>query len=398
MDVPPWPAVQAEPHPWHPGTGAVGLTRRERAAALKDRYDAAVIPSVSHLTPALPAEVVAEAEDAAAEVARFDATMGADVLPFAPVLLRGESIASSDIEHITASARTIALAEVTGERDGNAALVARNVGAMLQALSTSTTLDLRGILALHAELMQGDSRHPAGVLREEPVWIGGFASTPVGAHYVAPHHTHLMPLLGDLTVFAQRSDLPRMTQIAVTHAQFESIHPFTDGNGRTGRALVHVMLRENGLVQHGLLPVSAGLLTDTSGYRDALDAYRAGDPEPVVRLFTASSLRAVTNATQLVRDVRAARTSWDERLRVRRGATVWQVADLLLRRPLVTARLLQDELGLSPTHAPRVLEPLLEAGIVNSGRHHSSRSTYWWSPELTDAVDDFAVRAGRRRL
>ncbi|MFK5689205.1 Fic family protein [Ornithinimicrobium sp. LYQ92] len=106
--------------------------------------------------------------------------------------------------------------------------------------------------------MQGYTRHPGGVLREEPVWIGGFASTPVGAHHVAPHHTHLMPLLDDLTAFARRSDLPRMTQIAVTHAQFETIHPFTDGNGRTGRALVHVMVRENRLVQHGLLPVSAG--------------------------------------------------------------------------------------------------------------------------------------------
>ncbi|ANS78096.1 hypothetical protein SGUI_0700 [Serinicoccus hydrothermalis] len=393
-----WPRTGLESLPWGPSTGAVGLTRRERAAAAKDRYDAALVPEIAHLDPRLSREAEVESEDAVTEVARFDARMGHEVLPFAGVLLRGESIASSDIEHITSSARNIALAEATGGVGGNAALVARNVHAMVRAIDRTTGVDRDGILSLHAELMEGDPRHAAGVLRQEPVWIGGFASTPVGAHFVAPHHSRVPAALDDLLRFSRRPDLPRISQLAIAHAQFETIHPFTDGNGRVGRALMHVMLRESGLVQQGLVPISAGLLTDTSSYHRALDAYREGEPEPIVRLFTTSALLAVSNGTRLVETVRTIRLSWDDRLRVRRGANAWRVADLLLRRPLLTARLLESELGLSPTHAPRVMAPLLDAGIVRAGRHHSSRAAYWWSPELTDAVDDFAVRAGRRRL
>lgn len=86
------------------------------------------------------------------------------------------------------------------------------------------------------------------------------------------------------------------------------------------------------------------------------------------------------------------------RVRSRRGTRTRQVVDLLLSHPLLTARTLEAELGLSPTHAPRVMEPLLDAGVVRRATHFASRSTYWWSPEILDAVDDFAVRAGRRRL
>lgn len=358
-----------------------------------------MVPDIATLTPVLPAMVAAEAEDAVAEIAKFDAHRGRDVAPFAAVLLRGEAIASSDIEHITSSARNIALAEETGgDRTGNASLVAANVRTMRRAIDVATSSDLTGILLLHEELMRDDPRHEAGALRTEQVWIGGHASTPVGAHFVPPHHERIGAALDDLTRFALRPDLPRLTQLAITHAQFETIHPFTDGNGRTGRALMHVMLREGGLVEHGVVPISAGLLTDTAGYHAALDAYRAGDPQPIVSLFTTSALKAVSNATLLVEDVRGIRRSWDDRVTARRGSATWLAADLLLRHPVLTARRLSERLGVSPTHAPRIMAPLVEAGAVSRGTHFSSRSAYWWSPEITDAVDAFAVRAGRRRL
>lgn len=398
MDRATWPALGHEPRTWTAAPGAVGLTRRERQAAAQRSYQAALVPSIADLTPLLPPAVEAEAEDAVAEMAKFDVRMGHEVLPFAAVLLRGEAIASSDIEHITSSARNIALAEITGAGTGNAALVARNVRAMLRAIDAGTSPDVSGILAVHTELMRGDPQHAAGVFREEQVWIGGHASTPVGAHFVPPHHDRVVAAMLDLASFARRTDLPRMTQIAIAHAQFETIHPFTDGNGRTGRALVHVMLRDNGLVRHGVVPLSAGLLTDTASYHRALDAYREGHPATIVRLLTTSSLRAVTNASRLVTEVRDIRRSWDDLVRSRRGTRTWQAVDLLLRHPLLTARTLSTELGLSPTHAPRVMEPLLDAGVVRRATHYASSATYWWSPEILDAVDDFAVRAGRRHL
>lgn len=399
MSESPWPVLGHETRAWESPHGAVGLTRRERQAASQSAYQAAVVPAIADLTPTLPADATAEAEDAVAELARFDAQMGREILPYSAVLLRGEAIASSDIEHITSSARNIALAEETGGATaGNASLVAANVRAMRRAIERATTVSVAGVLALHEELMRDDPRHDAGVLRTEQVWIGGHASTPVGAHFVPPHHEHIAAAMEDLAIFASRPDLGRLAQLAITHAQFETIHPFTDGNGRSGRALMHVMLRVSGLVEHGVVPVSAGLLTDTRGYHDALDAYRTGDPESIVRLFTASALKAVINATRLVSEVRDIRESWEDRVRSRRGSTTWRAADLLLRHPVLTARTLAEQLDISPTHASRVMAPLRDAGVVERGTHYSSRSAYWWTPQITGAVDDFAVRAGRRRL
>ncbi len=394
-----WPALRHEVRQWTPVRGAVGLTRRERQAASQTSYTATLVPMIAELVPSLAPDVLAEAEDAVAEMARFDEGMGSEVRPYSAVLLRGEAIASSDIEHITSSARNISLAEETGgDRTGNASLVAANVRAMRQAIDHTTAPDVRGVLTLHEHLMRDDPRHDAGSFRTEQVWVGGHASTPVGAHFVPPHHEHVPDAVADLTSFATRPDLARMPQLAITHAQFETIHPFTDGNGRTGRALMHVMLRESGLVKHGVVPVSAGLLTDTRGYHEALDTYRIGDPEPIVRLFTSSALKAVGNATRLVAEVREIRQSWDGLVRARRDSTTWRVADLMLRFPVVTAKTVATHLKISPTNVPRAMAPLREAGVVQSGTHHATRSAYWWSPQITDAVDDFAVRAGRRKL
>ena len=135
---------------------------------------------------------------------------------------------------------------------------------MTAALELAQRLDADAILAMHAALV-GDL-HPeiAGRWREEQVWIGGTSFGPHQADFIPPHHEHVPALIDDLVAFVKRDDLPLLAQAAVAHAQFETIHPFPDGNGRTGRALIHSMLRGHGLTQNVTVPVSAGLLTDTA--------------------------------------------------------------------------------------------------------------------------------------
>lgn len=396
----PWPAIRSETREWVAPAAYQATTRREREALGQHAYQAAVLPEIADLEPPLSRDTVAEAEDAVAEMARFDAEMGREVLPYRAVLLRGEAITSSDIEHITSGARSLFEAEETGDTAGNAGLVAANVRAMTRALdpATASDLDTTGVLAMHAELLAHDPHHEAGQLRTEQVWIGGWSSTPVGAHYVPPHHERAGAGLVDALAFARRSDLPRIPQLAITHAQFESIHPFTDGNGRTGRALMHVMMRDSGLVQHGLVPVSAGLLTDTASYHRALDAYREGSIEPIVSLLTLSSLKAVNNARRLVETLRDVRESWSERVKSRRGSATWRAADLLLERPLLDARRLESVAGVPAGVAARTMQPLVDAGVVRSRIHFTSRRRLYWAPEVMTAVDDFAERAGRRTL
>jgi Fic family protein len=388
-------AVKYETLPWE-GSPAAAYVRA--AQQQQGNYKAAISADIADLTVNLPSDVLADAEDASREVTRFDAELGAEIAPFSSVLLRTESAASSNIENLTASARAIAEAELPGAKTtANAKVIVANTAAMVAAINLADNIDDAAILAMHQALMRDVDPKSAGRWREEQVWIGGGTHGPRGAMFVPPHHRRVLAAIDDLLRFAQRDDIPVLPQIALAHAQFETIHPFTDGNGRTGRALIQAMLRRKGLTRNVTVPVSAGLLTDTDSYFAALTTYREGDPAPIVRRVSEAAVAAVFNGRELVGEFHAMRAEWNDKIAARSDSAVWQIADLLLRRPVINTALLTDELGIESKHARRYLEPLSEAGIIietSSG----PRSRVWRSPEVIAALDAFADRARRRGL
>ena len=358
-------------------------------------YHPAVPASIAELALDLPQSALGEADAASRDITRFDAELGGEIAPFAAVLLRSESAASSQIENLTASARAIAEAELPGAKaKRNAEMIVANTAAMQAAVALSDALDPDAILAMHRALMASEPRHTPGAFRTEPVWIGG-GSSPVGAAFVGPRHALIPGAISDLIAFTQRPDFPALPQIAVAHAQFETIHPFTDGNGRTGRALIQAMLRNKGLTRQVTVPVSAGLLADTGAYFAALTSYRDGDAAPIVQSLSQASVRAIANGRELVADLRAIRENWNDVITARSDSAVWKVADLLTRRPVVNTALLAQELGVESTNAHRYLNPLTEAGILIETTNRP-RNRVWRAPEVLAAVDAFAERAGRR--
>lgn len=407
MSVPssPW-AVAWESLPWEPAHGAVPTSRAERAA-LRRSYDASVPAAIASAPVVLDPEVLAAADDARAEISRFDAELshllpGAEIAPLAAVLLRTESASSSQIENITARAKALALAELGVAKYGtNATLVAANVGAMRRAVDLADTLTPDAVLAIHDSLMHGQSHADPGRFRTEQVWIGGSGVSPHRASFVPPHHSRVEAAIDDLCAFMARTDVPLLVQAALAHAQFETIHPFNDGNGRTGRALVHAMLRQGGATTRATVPVSAGLLTDTRAYFDALTHYRDGDPSPIVARFAEASFAAIGNGRQLARELLDVHAGWAARLTVRRTAAVWQVLPLLLSQPAVTSALVQQMTGLSQPAADNVITQLRDAGILTKAAG-VQRYVVWVATDVTGALDAFADRArrgdGRRAL
>jgi Fic family protein len=354
-----------------------------------------VPPKIAELSLHLPADVTATAEDASNEISRFDAEMGSEIAPFHAVLLRSESASSSQIENLTASARAIAEAELgdTGRR--NASEIVANTNAMKAAIALSDRIDADAILAMHRALMEHTEPDTAGRWRSQQVWIGGSDLGPHDALFVPPQHTRVEPAIDDLVRFATRDDLPALTQAAITHAQFETIHPFPDGNGRTGRALLHAMLRAKALTRTVTVPVSAGLLTDTQTYFDALTTYRDGDPTAIVIRVAEASFAAIANGRHLVSDLRAIRQDWDRRIAARSDSAAWRVADLLLRHPVINSTLLARELGIKANNAPRYIQPLEKANVLVEFTDRK-RDRAWRAHEILQALDAFATRAGRR--
>lgn len=394
-------AVTWERLTWEPRASAFPLNRADRTALSRD-YRAAVPAAIASLAPEVDAVALAAADDARAEISRFDAELstmlpGSEIAPLAAVLLRTESASSSQIENITAGARALALAELGVTRYGsNAKLVAANVDAMNRAVELAESASPAAILAIHEALMRGQDHADPGRFRTEQVWIGGSSASPHSASFVPPHHTRITTAIEDLCAFIQRTDLPLVAQAAIAHAQFETIHPFNDGNGRTGRALVHAMLKQGGATTRATVPVSAGLLADTDSYFAALTAYRDGDPSPIVARFADAAFAAIGNGRHLAADLLDVYERWSTSISVRRSAAVWQVLPLLLSHPAITSAVIQRTTGLSQPAADGVITHLREAGVVTKAAG-SQRYVVWVATDVTRALDDFAERARRGR-
>ncbi|UOT00976.1 Fic family protein [Rhodococcus opacus] len=389
-----WPPVAYEQRPWVSTAGDYGSRRERRLTA--GPYRAAVPAFIADRSISLSGELQSLTEEAATELTRFDVEVGHITAPFASILLRTESASSSEIENLSSGARQIALAELGEHASRNARLIVGNVRAMHAALELSDSIDAEAILQMHHALLEHGDPNIAGRWRQQQVWIGGGSLGPHTAQFVPPHHDRVPALIDDLIVFANRVDVPVIAQIAVAHAQFETIHPFPDGNGRVGRALIQAMLRGGQLTRSVAVPVSAGLLHDTAAYFDALGEYRSGNVEPIVRSIAEASFGAIANGRTLVQDLEAVRADWRTRVTARRGAAVHRLVDLLLRQPVVDNKLVTSTLGVTGANAQIAIDRLVDAGIlaqITDGR----RNRIWQAEDVVRVLDEFAARAKRRR-
>lgn len=395
-DEEPWPDLSWEDRSWQSRYRRDDLTQRQWALS-RGPYRAAVVPPIAGREVRVSATVAADAVEAGTLLTRFDAEVGLSVLPFASILLRSESASSSQIENLTSGARAIAETEL-GERDtGNAPQIVRNVHAMQAAIALSDELDEAGIIEMHSALLAEHSPGLTGRYRREQVWIGGSGVSPHGAAFVPPHHERVQDSMRDLVSFMRRWDVPALIHAAIAHAHFEMIHPFPDGNGRTGRAIVQAMLRSSRTTATVVVPVSAGLLHDVDTYYDALMSYRDGDVNPIVRSFTDAAGFAVRTGRDLAAQIEAVRTRWDAELRgVRSDSSARRVALLALEQPVLNAAVLQNRLGLSAPGAYRAFDVLVDRGILRAANSRK-RNRLWAADDVIRALDAFAERAARRR-
>lgn len=389
-----WPAIGYEARDWTPAEDQ--QVSRRAALSARGPYQAAVPPEIAQLTPAVDPETAAFAEEAVVELARFDAEVGSIAAPFSAILLRTESASSSEIENLTSGARAIALAELGRASAANARLIVGNVRAMEAALALSDRLIPDSVIAMQSALLHQSAPEMTGEFRNQQVWIGsGFANSPHSASFVPPHHDRVEHLMNDVMAFVRRTDLPVLPQVAIAHAQFETVHPFPDGNGRTGRAIVQAMLRRLQVTRNVTVPVSAGLLQDTDGYFRALTSYRQGDTKPIVEVFARAVFAAIVNGRQLVYDLGAVRSSWARATTARAGSSGQRILDVLQQHPIIDANAAAAELGVTAQNAQSGIDRLVHDGIltqIGSG----SRNRVWQAAEVLDALDRFAERAKRK--
>lgn len=392
--------MKTEQHQWV--ARADGMSSRAQIRRGSGTYRSAIPARIANYQPELPSDLAADLDEATAALARCDSYTAAtfppdtQMAPMRAVLLRTEATSSSQIENLTVGARQLALAEIDQATSVNAKLVVANVHLMQRALALSDRLDESSILGMHRELFSGDDRMGAGEYRRELVWVGTSGVSPLGAAHVGPQAELIAELMADLVRFLDRDDLPALLQATIAHAQFETIHPFADGNGRVGRALVQAVLANKGLLTRVSVPVSAGLLVNTSSYFDALTAFREGNVRPIVERFTAASRFAAIRGAQLIDDLNEELQRARQKLsHLRSDATAWRVLPHLAAHPVINVAFLIEELGVGEMSAHRAIRQLSERGVVEE-RTGKSRNRVWQHSGIIDVLDGFAE--GIRRI
>ena len=368
-------------------------------------YDAFVPGRIAELAIDLPGDVAGLLSDAENTIADLNGRAGPELAPLGRLLLRTESIASSKVEGMQSDARSLARAEAnrdTGRNIGaQAAEIIANIDAMEWAVEQAASAEhvTPGALQdIHRILLAADvGRQQPGEFRDEQNWIGGNDYNPCGADFVPAPPEEVMPLIDDLCVFCDDDTLPPLLQAAIAHAQFETIHPFGDGNGRTGRALVQVLLRRRGLAPAFVPPISVELARRRASYIEGLSLFREDRLAEWVTIFATATTEAAGLANDYRGRVADLQNAWRERVRThsdpRADAAAWAIIDALPAHPIVTVAVGVAATGRTRPAVNNGIAELESAGVlIPLGTSRRNRS--WEADGLLDLIA--GLEAGER--
>lgn len=374
---------------WVPAPTVSGRPRRERRACEYRSYIPDLLGQRDFVLFGREAADVADAERAIVAL-NSNATALVNTEAMARILLRAESVASSRIEGLEVAARRLLAADAARElgeptTDVTAGDVLANIKAMeyaLEAIATTNAVTAGTLLEIHRRLF--DASEPrtarfAGQFRTVQNWIGGSDYNPCSADFVPPPPDKVQALVSDLCAFCNNDDLPAVAQAAIAHAQFETIHPFVDGNGRVGRALIHMILRKRGIATNVSPPISLILATLPKDYVRGLTATRYdGSPKSEqavaglnawIGTFAAACKRAVSDAFSFEERISAIQKEWRHRLGAVRAKSA---TDLLIQKlpgaPTITVNGASKLIKRTGQATNEALRRLQEAGIVHPAK------------------------------
>ena len=374
---------------WEPNPGAMG-GRKVRRGGWYEAFIPTEIADDGSATKAL-----ARLNSAESRLTSLNA--------LATALLRSESTASSWIEGLSISQKRLARAAFENAdrrgRDSTAAEILGNVKAMTQAIALGVSgkeVSIDDIRDIHRTLLRFSAdRKIAGVIRTQQNWIGTNPFSPIEAAYVPPPPEHVPRLLEDLCCFIARNDIAPIVQAAIAHAQFENIHPFADGNGRVGRALIHTVLRRGGEALNYVPPISLVLAATQRSYVAGFGEFSSGDVSGWCDLFAAATERAAREAERMASTIDDRQEEWLERLgNPRSDAVVRQLIANLPGQPVIDVAAGSKLTGKSHVTVNNGLLQMEEAGIIRR-LNEKKWGRAWECDELLDLVEEFeeSVRA-----
>ncbi|HPU12690.1 MAG TPA: Fic family protein [Aeromicrobium sp.] len=363
--------------------------------------EVSVLPQICPLRPVIPSRLSVELDLACEEIATLDRAYSAVLRPLAALLLRAESVASSKIEDINADLDDYARALHGSKENSSAVAMVASTNALrdlIESVDAGAEIAWGHIAASHRTLMSADpsERHYAGRVRDMQNWIGGSDYSPIGALYVPPRPEAVAGHLADLMDFCNRRDLHPIVQASIAHAQFESIHPFTDGNGRIGRALVNTILRRRRITTGVVVPIASAIVARRDDYFDALAAHRDGDGGPLILAFAVGA--RIAAAESRISAVRLAEMPdrWVEQAgSPRLGSGTRKLIAKFPASPVFSADELELNFAGATSSLYAAIDQLQASGVIRPLTNRS-RNQVWVVSAVADELDSLAVRIASR--
>lgn len=256
-------------------------------------------------------------------------------------------------------------------------------------------MSVRLIREIHTQLLEGvrGGRLQPGELRQSQNWIGPAGCTLGTASFVPPPHAEVPQALGDLERFLHTDDgLPPLVKIALAHVQFETIHPFLDGNGRVGRLLITFLLTEGGVLHKPVLYLSHYFRQHRQAYYEHLQAVRElGAWESWLQFFLHGVIEVAAEAAETARRIQVLReqhrTAITERLG-RAAGNGHRVLESLFDRPIVTVADIKGMTGTTYAAANTLVAKLVELGILMEMTGYARNRRFRYEPYVRLFTDD----------
>ena len=390
-----WPPHGSAVRPWRQGQR--GGTRADRTLS---EIVVSIPPPIAEFDFSAHAEQTKSIDAAINAVVRADALSADQAGALGRFLIQTESVASSKIEQIEARTEDFARA-LTGSKSNESAVSMVNatkaLTEMVDSVGASGRIELDQILQAHWLLMKDDSHDGefAGKIREVQNWILGSDWSPRDAVHIPPPPEFVPALLNDLVRYANRDDVPVLVQAAAVHAQFESIHPFTDGNGRIGRGLINAVFRRRGSTTVTVVPVASALLAERQRYFDRVNDFRIGYLGPFVDDLASATLIAAEESRTSADRLRIMPAEWAVRSKWRAQSAGAALLAALPANPILTSELAEELSGSNPASTYAALDRLARDGVIHeiTGRQ---KNKVWVVSDVMDELDDLSKRIADR--
>ena len=386
-----WPAHTIQTRNYRQATR--GGSKQDRTLT---KIEVSLPPLIGHRPYQASPNLVSPLETAVADLREVDSGSRALLTTMSSFMVRTDSVASSKIESIEASTEDFARAIAGSRANQSASLMAAGVSAivsLIDSVGASGEFTTASILEAHQNLFRDDETESrfAGQFREVQNWIGGSNYSPYLADYIPPPPELVGEYIEDLLIFLNRDDIPAVAQAAIGHAQFESIHPFTDGNGRIGRAIINAVFRRRGVSRRVVTPVASALVANQAKYFKTLIDYRAGEVDDLILNLALAAQISGRESLISELNLETLPVAWLQLAKPRAGSAADRLIHLLVENPVLSAEQAERLISASTQSIYEAMDALERAGVVHELTNRQ-RNKVWGATAVLAELESLNLR------